>query len=633
MSDAPAAPVTENGVPPAAQETVVEETPGYKVFVGNLAYSTTDEGLKTFFEPVQSDILTAQVILRGTRSTGYGFVSLASAEAAQKAVELLNKKELDGREVIVEIAKPADQKSKDKKQRKPKRKPGRRGSKAVPGEVTEAEADGAEKPEGAAAPSGDEAAKPKKKKKNNASRKGKKRRAASGESPAASGAENTTAPEDAAAEGTAAPKKKTRKPRAPRPQRAPGEEPTGEPSKTVLFVANLGFSIDDAGLSALFTDAGIHVNSARIVRRRWGKPRRSKGYGFVDVGSEEEQKKAIELLQGKEVGGRPIAVKVAVDPQHEEGEADKAEEAATEAAPAELESRQEGLSRSLFERAKEEEGTGQKNKALAMMMKMGFKPGQSLGRTGDDPEPEANPRFKSPEIKDDNINHPAEASSQTQRHRIVPLALNEWAGKKGIGLGKRAASPSTPERLAKMAKMAEERTHQDFRGRARDEYEERRAEGRLVSAQRTCVTLDEKANREFNILWLNPNNTETFPDGLLDVLDDAVLAADTEWRKHDDSIEGRLRAKMQADALRPLSSNVEDDDSPEDKKDMRKAPYSEEDIQEAAQFLRLSAKDRLTLVLEYLRRRYAYCFWCGTEYENQEDLAENCPGSEEDDHD
>ena len=31
MSDAPAAPVTENGVPPAAQEQVVEETPGFKV--------------------------------------------------------------------------------------------------------------------------------------------------------------------------------------------------------------------------------------------------------------------------------------------------------------------------------------------------------------------------------------------------------------------------------------------------------------------------------------------------------------------------------------------------------------------------------------------------------------------------
>ena len=87
----------------------------------------------------------------------------------------------------------------------------------------------------------------------------------------------------------------------------------------MLFVANLGFNIDDAGLSQLFTDAGIPVNSARIVRRRWGKPRKSKGYGFVDVGDEEQQKKAIELLQGKEVEGRAIAVKIAVNSQTEEG--------------------------------------------------------------------------------------------------------------------------------------------------------------------------------------------------------------------------------------------------------------------------------------------------------------------------
>lgn len=88
----------------------------------------------------------------------------------------------------------------------------------------------------------------------------------------------------------------------------------------MLFVANLGFSVDDAALSELFTTAGITVVSARVVRRRWGG-RRSKGYGFVDVGSEEEQKKALELLQGKDVGGREIAVKIAVNAQDKEDEA------------------------------------------------------------------------------------------------------------------------------------------------------------------------------------------------------------------------------------------------------------------------------------------------------------------------
>ncbi|PIL36769.1 hypothetical protein GSI_00459 [Ganoderma sinense ZZ0214-1] len=331
MSDAPAAPVTENGVPPAAQESVVEETPGFKVFAGNLAYSTTDEGLKAFFAPVQTEVLSAQVIMRGgTRSAGYGFVSFTTAEAAQKAVDELDKKELDGRTVIVEIAKPADQKDKEKKQKRFKRRTGRRGSKSVPGEVSEAEANGEASADAtkadAAADSGD-ADKPKKKKK---ARK-PKRKAADGEAPA------TTDGEAASAEAEKKPKQ--RKPRTPRTPRPAGEDPVGEPSKTMLFVANLGFSIDDAGLAALFTEAGIEAKSARIVRRRWGKPRKSKGYGFVDVGDEEQQKKAITALDGKEVGGRTIAVKIAVNTPHdeasEEGEA-KAEETekAAEAAPA-----------------------------------------------------------------------------------------------------------------------------------------------------------------------------------------------------------------------------------------------------------------------------------------------------------
>jgi RNA recognition motif-containing protein len=301
MSDAPAAPATGNGVPPATQE----EAQGFKVFAGNLAYTTTDEGLKTFFAPVQSNILTAQVILRGTRSAGYGFVALSSSEAAQRAVDALHKKELDGREVIVEIAKPADQKDQEKKEKKAKRRPGRRGSKAVPGEVSEAEANAeTDKAEGAAV-DGDDAPKHKKKKKAVPKPKRKSEDGeVSADAPLADGEKKAG---------------RVRKPKVSRPPRPVGEDPVGEPSKTMLFVANLGFHIDDAGLSSLFTDAGINVVSARIVRRRWGQPRKSKGYGFVDVGGEDEQKKAMDALQNKDVGGRNIAVKVAVNtPQDDE---------------------------------------------------------------------------------------------------------------------------------------------------------------------------------------------------------------------------------------------------------------------------------------------------------------------------
>lgn len=325
MSDAPAAQVPQNGAPPATQEK--EEAPGFKVFAGNLAYSVTDEGLKAFFAPVQSDVLSAQVILRGTRSAGYGFVALVSEDAAKKAVELLNKTELDGREVIIEIAKPSEQKDQEKKEKKAKRKATKRSSKAAPegaeanGEAAPATAEDAP----ANAGTGD-AEKPKKKKKTARKTKAK--------AETTEGAPATTTATDAESAEKPVKQKKERKPKAPRPPKRPaGEDPAGEPSKTMLFVANLGFNIDDDGLKDLFTEAGIEVVSARIVRMRWGKPRRSKGYGFVDVGSEDVQQKAITALEGKDLGGRQIAVKIAVNPPPEsEDENAEAKEAPTEAA-------------------------------------------------------------------------------------------------------------------------------------------------------------------------------------------------------------------------------------------------------------------------------------------------------------
>jgi hypothetical protein len=100
----------------------------------------------------------------------------------------------------------------------------------------------------------------------------------------------------------------------------------------------------------------------------------------------------------------------------------------------EIEAREEGLSKSLFERAKEEEDAGIStgNKALAMMMKMGFKPGQSLGQSeeitthssepkhADTPDPGVG---KTPPPQEERPN-----SEKGLRHKIEPLPLNEWAG-------------------------------------------------------------------------------------------------------------------------------------------------------------------------------------------------------------
>jgi len=253
--------------------------------------------------------------MRGTRSAGYGFVTVKSLETAQKACEQLDKTDLEGRQVVIEVAKPSEQKDKERAERRAKRRAGRARGRAPPGEVTEAEANGeAEKPDAAIEASADtEGDKRKPRKKRAPHKKGKK----TAEGASAEGTEGANA-EGEAASATAA--KRQRTPRTRRAPRPAGEEPLGDPSKTVLFVANLGFNIEDAGLAELFKDAGINVISARIVRRRWGKPRKSKGYGFVDVGGEEEQKKAIAALEGKEIEGRQLAVKVAVNAGHEDEE-------------------------------------------------------------------------------------------------------------------------------------------------------------------------------------------------------------------------------------------------------------------------------------------------------------------------
>jgi len=299
----------------------------------------------------------------------------------------------------------------------------------------------------------------------------------------------------------------------------------------------------------------------------------------------------------------------------------------------ELESREEGLSKSLFERAKEEEDSGlvgSSNKALSIMRKMGFKPGQSLGNSGHDQSDRDLSRGPSNGVestKDASAAHPTIANP---KHKTEPLPIQEWAGRKGIGLGKRAHSPSPAERLAKMAKMAEDMGQRDFRDRARDEYNNRRAEGRLVPAQLTCRTLDEQMGKSFNVLLLSPNNHDTFPAGLIKALSlNSNLPVVSE--RHGDPIQNRLKQQMRADALQPLHDDPLGEPGP-----VMKSPedqFSPEVLEEATQFLRLQAQDRLHLVLSYLRHKHAYCFWCGVKYEDEEDMQNQCPGTEEDDHD
>lgn len=78
-----------------------------KLFVGNISWNTTDDALKSFFEAVGT-VVEVKIIIdkRSGRSKGYGFVTMGSAEEAEKAIAELNGKDLDGRPIKVTKALP-----------------------------------------------------------------------------------------------------------------------------------------------------------------------------------------------------------------------------------------------------------------------------------------------------------------------------------------------------------------------------------------------------------------------------------------------------------------------------------------------------------------------------------------------
>ena len=81
-----------------------------KLYVGNLSYNMTEETLKDTFSAAGS--VDSAIIIKDKmsgRSKGFGFVEMSSDEEAQKAIEMFNGKELDGRALTVNEARPMEE--------------------------------------------------------------------------------------------------------------------------------------------------------------------------------------------------------------------------------------------------------------------------------------------------------------------------------------------------------------------------------------------------------------------------------------------------------------------------------------------------------------------------------------------
>lgn len=81
-----------------------------RLYVGGVAYATTEQGLRDAFAQAGT-VTDAKIVMdrMTNRSRGFGFVEMSTEEEAQKAIELWNGKELDGRTLTVNEARPMEE--------------------------------------------------------------------------------------------------------------------------------------------------------------------------------------------------------------------------------------------------------------------------------------------------------------------------------------------------------------------------------------------------------------------------------------------------------------------------------------------------------------------------------------------
>lgn len=90
----------------------------FKLFVGSLSWGTSDDDLQAAFAPFGT-VVSAKVITDrdSGRSKGFGFVEYETAEEGKAAIDALNNSELDGRTIVVNEARPKEDKPRNNDRR------------------------------------------------------------------------------------------------------------------------------------------------------------------------------------------------------------------------------------------------------------------------------------------------------------------------------------------------------------------------------------------------------------------------------------------------------------------------------------------------------------------------------------
>ena len=83
--------------------------------------------------------------------------------------------------------------------------------------------------------------------------------------------------------------------------------------KNKVYVGNLEYSVTEDDIKSFFEEKGIQPKEVTVIKDKYTG--RSKGFGFVEVGSEEEIQKAVETLNDQDLKGRKLKVSKAKKPK------------------------------------------------------------------------------------------------------------------------------------------------------------------------------------------------------------------------------------------------------------------------------------------------------------------------------
>jgi hypothetical protein len=282
------------------------------------------------------------------------------------------------------------------------------------------------------------------------------------------------------------------------------------------------------------------------------------------------------------------------------------------------------------------------NKGFQMMAKLGFKPGQALGKSQH--EEAKNQEFDS-----------------TSRARAEPLNLVFKEDRGGIGLDseKKRKFLEEAEEVVKKVKQDEG----DYQDRVRSERETRRAEAQFHAAQKVAERLDAEADAEHGEsiqtkIPKDPDGKDKSSEGGTDETDTPQPKVSVkpisqinilyrglvrEREEKERSIQARHLLQTSLPSSFFPNARLPGYDDPtlerEDKVALDNKPdistileqELDEEDPELDEFNALGPSERLTRIVQYLRETHRYCFWCKYRYETED--MEGCPGMTEEDHD